>query len=113
MSERKEEVSAQSKEIHVTDNKMLGKKTDKVYDLNDTELKVVKIDGDIIFKLMSNNKGVFVDIRKYYKGYPTKKGIRVYASIFDKVSKILEPDIRNAVPPQDLQMDELYKVISI
>jgi hypothetical protein len=113
MSEDKKETCIKSKEIHVEDKKNLGKKTNKVYDLNDTELKLIKIDGDIVFKLMTNNKGIFVDIRKYYKGYPTKKGVRVYASIFDKVSKLLEPDIKNIVPAQDLDASELYKVISI
>lgn len=78
-------------------NQMLDKKTRK-YDLNDEEIKVFTLDNDLVVKLISNNKGVFVDFRKYYKGYPTKKGIRLIASKFLEVSKIMEPDIIQIVP---------------
>lgn len=78
-------------------NQLLEKKTRK-YDLVDDEIKVFTLDNDLVVKLISNNKGVFVDFRKYYKGYPTKKGIRLIASKFLEVAKIMEPDIIQIVP---------------
>ena len=90
------------KEIDLRNNKLIGKKVEKKYDLNDEELKVITLDNDIVIKLISNNRGVFVDVRKYYKGYPTKKGIRVIASRFREVARILDDDIRKLIPDSDL-----------
>lgn len=90
-----------NKDVQVVDlreTKLLGKKTKKSYDLSDNEIKVINIDGDIVIKLISNNKGVFVDLRKYYKGYPTKKGIRIYARTYQEISQILEGDINKLIP---------------
>ena len=82
-----------------SDKKLLEKRTNRTtYDLVDDELKVVTLDNDLVVKLISNNKGVFVDFRKYYKGYPTKKGIRMLATKFREVAKIMDPVIQKVVP---------------
>ena len=81
-----------------TENKMLEKKTKRTYDLVDDEIKVVTLDNDLVVKLIANNKGVFIDFRKYYKGYPTKKGIRISATKFQEVANIMAPDIKKLVP---------------
>ena len=80
------------------DVKMVGNKVKRAYDLVDDEIKTITLDNDIVVKLISNNKGVFVDFRKYYKGYPTKKGIRILASKFARVAEILASDIKANVP---------------
>ena len=88
-----------NKEIDLRGDKMLlGKKTKKTYDLDDTELRVITLDNDLVVKLIGNNKGYFVDVRKYYKGYPTKKGIRILATKFLEVSKVLKNDIVEHIP---------------
>ena len=81
-----------------TENKMLEKKTKRTYDLVDDEIKVVTLDNDLVVKLIANNKGVFIDFRKYYKGYPTKKGIRILATKCQEVANIMAPDIKKLVP---------------
>lgn len=86
------------KEVDLRSDKMLGKKTKKNYDLVDDELKTVTLDNNLVVKLLANNKGVFVDFRKYYKGYPTKKGIRIIATKFLEVAKVLSNDINKLVP---------------
>lgn len=86
------------KEYDLRENKMTGVKSKRTYDLNDNEIKVITLDNDITVKLIANNKGVFVDFRKYYKGYPTKKGIRILASNFKKIWELLVDDIMNQVP---------------
>lgn len=78
--------------------KMIGNKVSSTYDLVDDEIKTIILDNDITVKLISNNKGVFVDFRKYYKGYPTKKGIRILASKFARVAEIFASDIKTNVP---------------
>lgn len=68
------------------------------YDLNDEEISRVTLEGDVVVRLISNDKGVFIDIRKHYKGYPTKKGIRFAASKLINVYNLLHDDIINYVP---------------
>jgi len=88
----------EQKEIDLRDIKIGDKKAKKTYDLIDDELKVVTLDNDLVVKLIANNKGVFVDFRKYYKGYPTKKGIRILATKFQEVAHVMNEDINKLVP---------------
>lgn len=81
-----------------SDIKLLEKKTKRTYDLVDDEIKVITLDNDLVVKLIANNKGVFIDFRKYYKGYPTKKGIRILATKFEEVARIMDEDIKHLVP---------------
>ena len=53
--------------------------------------------------MIANNKGVFVDFRKYYKGYPTKKGIRILASKFKEIAQLLDADIKKNVVFNNLE----------
>ena len=80
------------------ETKLLEKKAKRTYDLIDDELKVITLDNDLVVKLIANNKGVFVDFRKYYKGYPTKKGIRILATKFQEVARVMNEDIKTLVP---------------
>jgi hypothetical protein len=90
-----------------------GTKRKPVYNLDDNIIKVVRADNDVHFKLLSNNKGVFIDIRRYNRGFPTQKGVRVYASVFKKVSELLRDDIDVMVPKDDLELSKSDKIISI
>lgn len=93
------ELNGETKEIDLrSDTKMLEKKVKRTYDLVDDELKVITLDNDLVVKLIANNKGVFVDFRKYYKGYPTKKGIRILATKFQEVARVMNEDINRLVP---------------
>lgn len=91
-------MATSEKEVDLRSEKIIGKKTKRPYDLVDDELKVVTLDKDLVAKLITNNKGVFVDFRKYYKGYPTKRGIRIIATKFLEVAKVLGKDIKKLVP---------------
>lgn len=94
-----EKQTDEKKEIDLrSDVKLLEKKIKRTYDLVDDELKVVTLDNDLVAKLIANNKGVFVDFRKYYKGYPTKKGIRILATKFQEVSRVMNDDINRLIP---------------
>ena len=52
-------------------------------------------------------------MRRYNRGFPTQKGVRVYASVFSKVAELLKDDINGIIPKADLSVDKLDKVISI
>lgn len=92
------------------DKEMIGKKKNKVnlddskkklnkkeYDIDDTVLRDITLAGDIHFQLISNINGYFVDIRKYFKSYPTKKGIRMLASKFVAASNLLKDDLSKVI----------------
>lgn len=70
----------------------VSNKTDN-YAFDDVIHKKIELEGDIVARLLSNNRGVFVDMRKYYKGYPTKKGIRISAFYFKKLYELLKDEI--------------------
>ena len=92
-----------------TGAKFLDKKVKTTYDLIDDELKVITLDNDLVVKLIANNKGVFVDFRKYYKGYPTKKGIRIIATKFKEVARVMIDDIDKLVPNAS-NLEDLNKI---
>ena len=67
---------------------LLGKKhTYKIE--NEQEIKKIEIDKNIIFRLLDVNGKKLVDIRRYYKGFPTKKGIRFDYDSFKEINNII------------------------
>lgn len=59
------------------------------YSVEETEVKKIEVEKDIIIRLLDSGSFQFVDIRKYYKGYPTKRGIRIRKDRFDAVRKVI------------------------
>ena len=53
--------------------------------------------GDIHVRLLSNTNGYFVDIRKYFNGFPTKKGIRMLATKFSIAANYLRKDLETVL----------------
>ena len=91
-------VGKKTKSINLDDSK---KKTEKKpYDIDDTIIRDITLAGDIHVRLLSNTNGYFIDIRKYYKQYPTKKGIRILASKFAIAADMLKNDLQQLIPPQ-------------
>ena len=89
---------SKEKNVDLREISLLGNKQPRAYELNDKEIKIVTISNDIVAKFIENDKGYFVDFRKYYKGYPTKKGIRITASKFIEASEVLRKDIEEVLP---------------
>ena len=75
---------------------MLQKKIIKpkvVYSVEEVELKKIEVDKNIILRVILANDDTYIDIRKYYKGYPTKKGIRFKRKIYDSIKKIIDDEL--------------------
>lgn len=71
------------------DPNMLGKKyTYKIED--ERELQKVEIDKNIVLRVLEIGDRKLIDLRRYYKGFPTKKGIRFDYSIFKTLKNIIE-----------------------
>jgi len=103
MEEKKEDINLEDEEngeeqkhVNLDDSKKVKKK--KEYDLDDMTIRDISLAGDIHVKLISNTNGYFVDIRKYFKGYPTKKGIRILATKFATAADMLKKDLSELLP---------------
>ena len=99
-----EESSLNGKKRKVTnldDSKKEDKKKSekKTYDIDDTVLRDITLAGDIHVRLISNINGYFVDIRKYFKGFPSKKGIRMLAVKFSMAAEYLKNDLLELTQP--------------
>ena len=106
VEERKEDINLEDeiqahdeeeqKKVNLDDSKK--SKGKKEYDLDDMVLRDISLAGDIHVRLISNTNGYFIDLRKYFKGYPTKKGIRILASKFVTASELLKKDLADYLP---------------
>lgn len=68
---------------------LLGKKY--VYKIEDEkELQKVEIDKNLVFRVLEFGGKKLIDIRRYYKGFPTKRGVRFNYEIFETLKKIVE-----------------------
>lgn len=60
------------------------------YKLIDEELKKVELEKNIILRLLKSDGKLYIDLRKYYKNYPTKRGIRIPYDLFMETVKYLQ-----------------------
>lgn len=80
------------------ETKLLNLKRKSVYMEEDIIIKSIVLSNDVVVRFIANNRGYFIDFRKYYKGFPTKKGIRVLANKFREASELLKPDLDKYLP---------------
>lgn len=63
------------------------------YKLTDKNICSIQLDGNIKVMLLENEKGVFVDIRRFFNEYPTKKGVRIDVKTFKTVIDSLKSEL--------------------
>lgn len=100
MDEKKEDINLDEEDpkyINIDDKESKTKKSD--YQLDDTIIRDVTLPGGVHVRLLSNVNGYFIDIRKYFNGHPTKKGIRILAVKFATAAELLKNDLVTLVPP--------------
>ncbi len=82
--ENKEEKTEEKKE-----NQFIGKKY--IYKIEDEkELQKIEIEKNIILRVIEIGDRKMIDLRRYYKGFPTKRGIRFDYKIFKTLKEIIE-----------------------
>ena len=79
--------------INLDEDKGKKKKKKPTYDLDDNILKDIQISEEIHILLISNMNGYFIDFRKYFRGYPSQKGIRIPVGKFILAYDYLKKDI--------------------
>jgi hypothetical protein len=52
-------------------------------------LKQMDIDEQVIARIISYNSKLYVDIRKFWRNFPTKKGIRISLDNFVRLSDFI------------------------
>ena len=64
------------------------------YRYHDTEISKVDLDKNVIFRIIENEAGKFVDIRRYENKIPTTKGIRItlqeFKNLLQSINGILD-----------------------
>ena len=80
-----------TKNIDLSNNKIVNNKRN--YDLNDKRLVSIQLEKNIKVCLLENEKGQYIDIRKYYNDFPTKKGIRIEVHTFKDVIESLKEEL--------------------
>lgn len=61
-----------------------------IYKFEETELAKMEIEKNIYLRVVDDGNRKYVDIRRFYKGYPTKKGIRFNLATFKAIKKVIE-----------------------
>lgn len=77
-------------------NNVLNKKTYKptiVYKVDETELKKIELEKNVYMRIIQVNDEKYIDIRKYYKGYPTRRGIRFKMYMYKIIQNIIQEEI--------------------
>lgn len=54
-----------------------------------SELKKIDLGKNVYLRVLQNSDGKFIDIRRFYKGYPTKRGVRFTQDMFDLIKTTL------------------------
>lgn len=90
--------------INLDDTKK--KKEKKEYDLDDVVIREITLTGNIHARLISNANGYFIDLRRYMRTFPTKKGIRILASKFIQAYDFLKKDYEELVKPAEINKKE-------
>lgn len=99
LDELQEEKSLNKKRnIDISDDVKDPKKGKKIYDLDDTIIRDITLNGNIHVKLLSNANGYFVDVRRYNRDFPTQKGIRMLATKFATAADMLKNDLSELIP---------------
>ena len=57
---------------------------------NEKELYKIELNKNTVVRLLDNNGKKSIDFAKFYKGYPTKKSIRIDYNTYLEINKLIE-----------------------
>ena len=81
--EKKEEL------LKTPEKKDVDEKRNK-FTVDESIFLTIEVDKNLMLRVIDNIYGRFVDVRKYYRGFPTKVGMRIPLNMFYKVFKIID-----------------------
>jgi len=59
------------------------------FNIDETIFLTIEVDKNLMLRVVGNIYGTFVDIRRFYKGFPTKTGVRIPLNMFFKIYEII------------------------
>ena len=94
---KQNEIKEKPKEEHMEEEEEIKEqkndiKNTNLYNLNsdnETELIKVELGKNIVARVLLIDDEKFIDFGKFYKGYPTKKNIRIKYNTYLKLNEIL------------------------
>lgn len=61
-----------------------------IYSIEEEEVRKIEVDRNIYLRIIKTQNDVYIDVRKFYKGFPTKQGIRFKLSVYNKIKDLLD-----------------------
>lgn len=80
--EKKEEL------LKTPEKKDVDEKRNK-FSVDESIFLTIEVDKNLMLRVIGNIYGTFVDIRRFYKGFPTKTGVRIPINMFYKIFEII------------------------
>jgi hypothetical protein len=59
------------------------------FNIDESVFLTIEVDKNLMLRVVGNIYGTFVDIRRFYKGFPTKTGVRIPINMFFKIYDII------------------------
>ena len=72
-------------------------------------LKDVRVNQDIHIRLIAILDGYYIDVRRFFRGYPSRRGILIPAVKFGIASDLLRDDIEKIAPFKTRYEQEIFK----
>lgn len=70
------------------------------YPYNDKVIAEQVFTNDINFRVLKNEKGTFIDVRKYFYGRPSQKGVRIPLDDFEAMLRLFKDSL------DEMRLDE-------
>lgn len=72
-------------------------------------LKDVKVNQEVHIRLIVILDGYYIDVRRFFRGYPSRRGILIPAVKFGIASDLLRPEIEKIAPFKAKYEQEIFK----
>ena len=59
------------------------------FNIEESIFLTIEVDKNLMLRVIGNIYGTFVDIRRFYKGFPTKTGVRIPINMFLRIYNII------------------------
>jgi len=87
--EKEEDKKVIENTINLKEDKVVETMSVPNYEINEKIILAIAVDKNHIFRVLDDINGRYVDIRKFYKGFPTKNGIKIPLTLYNEVNKII------------------------
>ena len=84
---KKEDIKKKEEEMEEEDEKIFNENPLRIN--VEKELEKIELKNQIVIRLLENDGKKYIDFCKFYKGYPTKKNIKIEYDVYKKINEYL------------------------